>query len=101
MFARQTIIPNNACALHYGSDLELISPKVICSQSTNVGQGPCVGDGGDPLVINEYGTYTLVGLLSFNHGDGGCGRLPVPAVFTRITAYYEWIERITGYKFRV
>lgn len=101
LFARQTIIPNSACALHYGNDLELVSPQVVCSQSTHVGQGPCTGDAGAPLVINEYGTYTLVGLLSFNHNDGGCGRLPIPAVSTRLTSYFPWIENITGYKFRM
>lgn len=60
----------------------------------------CEGDSGAPLNVMEYGSSTLIGLLSFVHKDGSCGRQPVPAAFTRIASYFDWINRITGYQIR-
>lgn len=81
-------------------DTELISDNVICAISINMRQGACINDAGGPLVVNEFGTNTLVGLLSFLHRTGNCGREVVPAVFTRITKYFDWITNVTGYQIR-
>lgn len=89
-----------ACAGYYGNDKELITDNVICSLSVYQRQGTCVGDAGGPLVISEFGTNTLVGLLSFVRKSGNCGQQPVPAAFTRITKYFDWISLVSGYQFR-
>lgn len=99
LFAEQAIIPNMACAGYYGMDTQLISDNVICSLSVDMRQGACVSDVGGPIVINEYGTNTLVGLLSFINMDGSCGLTALPTVFTRLTKYYDWISNISGYQF--
>lgn len=88
------------CAAHFGNDLELVTDKVICALSVHVRQGACMNDGGAPLVVNEFGTNTLVGLLNFVHERGSCGRQATPAGFTRITKYHDWIEKVSGYQFR-
>ena len=59
-----------------------------------------MSDAGGPLVVNEFGTHTLVGLLSFVHEKGSCGRQAIPAAFTRITKHFQWIENVSGYQFR-
>lgn len=85
---------------YYENDVLLISPNMVCSMSVNILQGACDGDGGAPLVINEFGTFTLIGTLSFLHRTANCGRQPAPAAFTRITSHFDWIARTTGYQFR-
>lgn len=100
LYAEQVVIPNTACVAYYGNDNELISSDVVCAQSINARQGACMADSGAPLITNEFGKSTLIGLLSFVHNEGNCGRLAVPAAFTRITSYFDWIERVSGYHFR-
>lgn len=100
VYAEQRVIPNKACAGFFANTLQYITQKMICSNSVDMRQGACFGDDGAPLVINEYGTNTLIGLLSFMHTTDNCGRQPVPAVFTRITSHFDWIEKVTKYQFR-
>lgn len=100
LFSEQQIISNTACAGYYGNDLEMISPQVMCALGMNLRQAACLGDAGAPLVINEFGTNTLIGLLSFVHEDRNCGQSVVPAVFTRITSHIDWIVQLTGYQIR-
>lgn len=99
-YAEQRVIPNTACVGFFANDLQLITSKVICSLSVDMKQSACLGDAGAPLVTNEYGTSTLIGLLSFMHESGNCGQQPVPAVFTRITTHFDWIAQTTNYQFR-
>lgn len=100
LYTEGRVIPNTACVGFFSNNMELINPKVTCTMSVNMHDGACVGDAGAPLVINEYGTNTLVGLLSFLHITGNCGQSPVPAVFTRITSHFDWISRVTNYQIR-
>lgn len=53
----------------------------------------CAGDSGGPLQKVENSEngprYFLFGVVSF--GVEECGSKGVPAVYTRVTAYMEWI----------
>lgn len=100
LFSEQQIISNAACAGYFENDWELISLQVMCALSINLRQGACQGDAGAPLIVNEFGSNTLIGLLSFVHQDGNCGQLAVPAVFTRVTSHSDWIATVTGYQIR-
>lgn len=100
LFSEQRIIPNTACVGFYDNDLQLITSKVICSLSVDMRQGACPVDRAAPLVVNEFGSYTLIGIMSFMHRTGNCGQQPVPAVFTRITSHFDWIAQVTHYQFR-
>lgn len=52
------------------------------------------GDNGGPLVIAEDdGLYTIVGTMSFNRINCPEG---LPAVFTRVTSFLQWIETYSG-----
>jgi secreted trypsin-like serine protease len=52
----------------------------------------CNGDSGGPLVLE--GTNTLVGVTSFG-SNVGCEQ-GVPAGFTRVTSYLDWLAKHTG-----
>ena len=51
------------------------------------------GDSGGPLQCGEGGQYKLIGIVSW--GSSNC-HPAAPTVFTRISAYTDWITSITG-----
>lgn len=71
-----------------------------CSvRSTLVGRGPThvviafQGFGGGPLqIMAEPDAFVQVGITSF--GFSKCGDKRKPGVYTRVSKYAEWIERI-------
>ena len=49
------------------------------------------GDSGGPLVQrNERNEYELIGIVSW--GVAPCGEDSLPSVYTRVSAYNEWIN---------
>lgn len=49
------------------------------------------GDAGGPLHVKSWrGQYYLVGITSFGRGCAG----EIPGVYTRVSAYLDWIESI-------
>jgi secreted trypsin-like serine protease len=50
----------------------------------------CPGDSGGPLVWNTPDGPVLVGIVSFGEG---CARKLKDGVYTRITAYRDWISK--------
>lgn len=98
LYVEEKIISNSECLEFYANSTDFITDEVLCLQGKR--QGPCDGDGGDPLVINENGEWTLVGILSFFHKFDKCGRQPSATTFTRITPYLKWIAQTTNYQLR-
>ncbi|XP_012784437.2 chymotrypsin-like elastase family member 3B [Ochotona princeps] len=63
------------------------------------GSSACSGDSGGPLNCKaEDGTCIVYGIVSFGSGYG-CNYPRKPTVFTRVSAYIDWIEKITGIDF--
>jgi len=53
----------------------------------------CNGDSGGPLVADDgQGGVVLVGAVSF--GSGSCTDANLPGVYTRVSEYIDWINRI-------
>ena len=51
----------------------------------------CHGDSGGPLaLVGQDGNY-LIGIVSFGE-EGKCAGPGWPIVYTRVTAFLEWIE---------
>nr|AYV99616.1 venom polypeptide [Dolopus genitalis] len=94
---RRWILPSDYCTHSY--PLTFKSKTEICLDGS-YGASACRGDSGGPLVVDEgNGSKILVGLTSYGKFEG-CEK-GFPAVFTRITAYLDWIAAKGGIKLRV
>lgn len=59
------------------------------------GGDTCYGDSGGPIVMRERGgeRFVQVGIVS---GGIGCARRGLPGIYTRVGAYYDWVEEVTN-----
>ncbi|XP_043649550.1 brachyurin [Drosophila teissieri] len=82
---------NEDCAYSYAN----IKPTNICMDTTG-GKSTCTGDSGGPLVYNDptQNTDVLIGVTSYGK-KSGCTK-GYPSVFTRVTAYLDWIGEVSG-----
>lgn len=67
-----------------------VRPGMICAGYREGGVDSCQGDSGGPLVWRTSDGPVLVGVVSF--GDG-CARKLKYGIYTRVSAYREWIDR--------
>ncbi|KAJ8705309.1 hypothetical protein PYW07_011136 [Mythimna separata] len=79
---------------------EGITGNQICAGDYDKGgRDTCQGDSGGPMQIMEenvdcihnFPLHKIVGVTSFGRD---CGRKMSPGVYTRVSAYVDWIERI-------
>lgn len=70
----------------YGSD-EYVANYMVCAGSPT--SSPCVWDEGSPLIQGA----NVVGIVSNNRG---CTSPFLPTLYTRLSAYYAWINRYAG-----
>lgn len=87
------VIPNAQCERIYGQSV--VVSHVICSVSFDQpdNQGHCNGDSGGPLIINERGVNTLIGIASFGAASG-C-HLGYPSGSMRVANFVHWIAAHT------
>ncbi|XP_069947152.1 hypodermin-B-like [Cherax quadricarinatus] len=65
-----------------------ITPRMLCAGEEDGGKDTCLGDSGGPLTVMKDFRHILVGITSFGVG---CGIPGSPGVYTRVSAYLEWI----------
>lgn len=65
-------------------------PGMICIGAARTGRDSCQGDSGGPLVRQEGGAKVLVGIVSNGYG---CAYKDIPAAYTRVSAYIDWIAK--------
>ncbi|XP_045041626.1 transmembrane protease serine 11D isoform X2 [Desmodus rotundus] len=90
---RVYIISNNMCnaPISYGG---AVLPGMLCAGLPQGGVDACRGDSGGPLVQQDSRRiWFLVGIVSWGYE---CGLADKPGVYTRVTAYRNWITQQTG-----
>lgn len=69
-----------------------VTERQICAGQQ--GHDSCQGDSGGPLVrIDKFGWPYQVGIVSWGVG---CGRSQTPGIYTRVSAYTDWIAEHAG-----
>uniref|UniRef100_A0A7M4FLG0 Chymotrypsin-C-like n=1 Tax=Crocodylus porosus TaxID=8502 RepID=A0A7M4FLG0_CROPO len=67
-----------------------VKTTMVCAGGDGVVSG-CNGDSGGPLNCHPGDAWEVSGIVSFGSG-WGCNTLKKPTVFTRVSAYIEWIN---------
>ncbi|XP_017783264.1 PREDICTED: venom protease-like [Nicrophorus vespilloides] len=84
---------NSDCTLKYKYDpkltLGVVDDWQICASAP--GKDTCQGDSGGPLQKKSTFHHTIYGVTSFGKA---CGLANFPGVYTRISYYIDWIEKI-------
>ncbi|XP_021187378.3 proclotting enzyme [Helicoverpa armigera] len=80
---------NQECKLKYGGAAPGgIVEHMLCAGKASMDS--CSGDSGGPLMVNENGRWTQVGIVSWGIG---CGKGQYPGVYTRVTYFLPWIQK--------
>ncbi|CAH8534665.1 unnamed protein product [Schistosoma turkestanicum] len=92
------IVPNDQCTLNYATLRNGPNPvdvtienNVICAGLAEGGKDACQFDSGGPLMCFMNRQWIVSGIISFGYG---CGRAGYPGVYTRVSDYIPWIQRI-------
>ena len=73
------------------SEIDLITPRMICAAQDGSGKGSCQGDSGGPLIIQTSTGAQQVGIVSWGLG---CAEPGYPGVYTRVAEFNEWINAL-------
>ncbi|CAG9812240.1 unnamed protein product [Chironomus riparius] len=84
------VINNAECNETYGG---MMTESKLCTNTAG-GTSTCHGDFGAPLSISSNNENTIIGVGSLRYFNG-C-TVNAPAVFTRVTAYLDWIQEKTS-----
>ncbi|KAM5160819.1 chymotrypsin-C-like [Callospermophilus lateralis] len=71
----------------------MVTKSMVCAGGDGV-ISSCNGDSGGPLNCQaENGAWEVHGIVSFGSGQG-CNTLKKPTVYTRVSAYIDWINQV-------
>nr|XP_057922807.1 serine protease 56 isoform X2 [Doryrhamphus excisus] len=89
MEAKVPLLPQTTCKNALGK--ELVTNTMLCAGYLSGGIDSCQGDSGGPLIYQDRlsGRFQLHGITSW--GDG-CGEMGKPGVYTRVSAFSDWIQ---------
>lgn len=94
-----TLVSQAECQTNYAqtNDPDVVS-TMICAGTPINPDAPnqpisdsCQGDSGGPLIVEVGGRYRQVGVVSWG---GGCAVKGLYGVYTRLSAYGDWIDRV-------
>jgi len=87
------VITNAECEVMYRNAgyIEAIPNIFICAGYEAGKRDSCEGDSGGPLVIKHGDSWKLAGVISWGIG---CALPNQPGVYTRISAFRDWVNKI-------
>jgi secreted trypsin-like serine protease len=87
------VVKNDVCKNAYGTR-SVIDDRVLCAGYVTGGKDACQGDSGGPLmhrqIVNDAISFHQVGIVSYGRR---CAEAGYPGVYTRVTAFLDWIQR--------
>ncbi|TRY69733.1 hypothetical protein DNTS_035415 [Danionella cerebrum] len=88
MEAKVPLLSQSTCRTALGK--EMLTNTMFCAGYLSGGIDSCQGDSGGPLIFQDTssGRFQLFGITSW--GDG-CGERGKPGVYTRVTAFSDWV----------
>ncbi|XP_063775713.1 serine protease 56 [Pseudophryne corroboree] len=89
MEALVPVLSQESCTSTLGKDM--LTSTMFCAGYLTGGIDSCQGDSGGPLTCRDPSSkqYVVYGITSW--GDG-CGERGKPGVYTRVTAFIDWIR---------
>ena len=95
--ATMALVPTAECASAWEGAGSSIDQRTLCAAQPEGGVGECMGDYGGPAAVkNGSGEWRQVGISSW--GPLACGLKGYPSVFTRVSAFGDWIQQKMGGK---
>ena len=85
---RVPVVSDSECRREYRR-VATVTKSMLCAGYHRGGRDSCEGDSGGPLV--DESTGKVVGIVSFGLG---CGRPMYPGIYTQVSFYIDWIERM-------
>lgn len=85
------VIDGEQCKQNYSGVAAINSTVMLCAGSNVANKDACQGDSGGPLFQTQNGRPIQVGVVSFGEK---CGVIKYPGVYTRVSAYKDWIEQV-------
>ncbi|CAN5234201.1 hypothetical protein BH20ACT3_BH20ACT3_05280 [soil metagenome] len=82
------------CSQAYGG--AFIASSMTCAGVPDGGKDTCFGDSGGPLVRKVGSQWVQMGITSWG-APGSCGQGRYPGVYTRVSAFSNWINRQIRY----
>jgi secreted trypsin-like serine protease len=96
MEVRVPLVPVETCQRANESLRGTIDHRNICAGAPAGGRDSCAGDSGGPMVVPNPDTgYIQVGIVSWGTPNG-CGAPGFYGVYTRVSAFGDWISAKTG-----
>ncbi|KAK5853477.1 hypothetical protein PBY51_014624 [Eleginops maclovinus] len=92
------LLPALKCKKRYG---ERFTSRMLCAGSLSERHrvDSCQGDSGGPLVCQgEGGRWVLTGVISWGHG---CGNPSFPGVYTRVSRFLRWIDKVINKPYNI
>ncbi|KAL1415619.1 hypothetical protein MTO96_006664 [Rhipicephalus appendiculatus] len=85
------VLPNEVCEnWHRRQGINIrIHDEMLCAGYERGGKDSCQGDSGGPLMMNDYGVYYLIGIVSAGYS---CAKNYQPGIYHRVSSSSDWIS---------
>lgn len=85
------VLPNDVCEnWHRRQGINIrIHDEMLCAGYERGGKDSCQGDSGGPLMMNDYGVYYLIGIVSAGYS---CAKNYQPGIYHRVSSSSDWIS---------